>query len=83
MGVLAEQLGHPAALWGIGALGMAMQMEAVQRTAVVNVIAIKRLSTLFSAAAGECFGEPRPDLRLPAVALMLAGSVLILMSPNG
>jgi|LakMenEpi03Aug12_release.lakeMendotaPanAssembly.Ray.scaffolds.fasta_scaffold00140_62 drug/metabolite transporter (DMT)-like permease len=69
---------------GIGALGMAMQMEAVQRTAVVNVIAIKRLSTLFSAAAGGMFlGEPRPDLRLPAVALMLAGAVLILMSPNG
>ncbi|MFM7464472.1 MAG: EamA family transporter [Cyanobium sp.] len=68
----------------IGALGMAVQMEAVQRTAVVNVIAIKRLSTLFSAAAGGMFlGEPRPDLRLPAVALMLAGAVLILISPNG
>ena len=69
---------------GIGALGMAVQMEAVQRTAVVNVIAIKRLSTLFSAAAGGMWlGEPRPDHRLPAVALMLAGAVLILMSPNG
>lgn len=69
---------------GIGALGMAVQMEAVQRTAVVNVIAIKRMSTLFSAAAGGMFlGEPRPDLRLPAVALMVAGAVLILVSPNG
>ena len=68
----------------IGALGMAVQMEALQRTAVVNVIAIKRLSTLFSAAAGGMLlGEPRPDLRLPAVALMLAGAVLILVSPNG
>lgn len=68
----------------IGALGMVLQMEAVQRTAVVNVIAIKRLSTLLSAAAGGLFlGEPRPDLRLPAVALMLAGAVLVLLSPNG
>lgn len=68
----------------IGALGMAVQMEAVQRTAVVNVIAIKRLSTLFTAAAGGMFlGEPRPDLRLPAVALMVAGAALILLSPKG
>lgn len=68
----------------IGAVGMAMQMEAVQRTAVVNVIAIKRMSTLLSAAAGGIFlGEPRPGLRLPAVALMLAGAVLVLLSPPG
>jgi hypothetical protein len=32
---------------------MAVQVEAVRRTAVVHVIAIKRLSTLFSAAAGR------------------------------
>lgn len=68
----------------ISALGMAIQMEAVQRTAVVNVIAIKRLSTLFSAAAGGMFfGEPRPGLRLPAVALMVVGAVLVLLSPIG
>lgn len=67
-------------LFGVlGALGMALQMEAVQRTAVVHVIAIKRLSTLLSAAAGGLwFGEARPWLRLPAVALMLAGAVVVL-----
>ncbi len=68
----------------LGAVGMALQMEAVQRTAVVHVIAIKRLSTLLSAAAGGLwFGEARPRLRLPAVALMLAGAVLVLLSADG
>jgi len=68
----------------LGAVGMALQMEAVQRTAVVHVIAIKRLSTLLSAAAGGLwFGEARPWLRLPAVALMLAGAVLVLLSADG
>lgn len=66
----------------IGAVGMALQMEAVQRTAVIHVIAIKRMSTLLSAAAGGfLLGEPRPGLRLPAVALMLAGAALVLLSP--
>lgn len=36
----------------LSALGMALQMEAVQRTAVLHVIAIKRMSTLLSAGAG-------------------------------
>jgi uncharacterized membrane protein len=68
----------------LGAVGMALQMEAVQRTAVLHVIAIKRMSTLFSAAAGGLFfGEPRPELRLPAVTLMLAGAALVLLSPAG
>lgn len=70
-------------LFGVlGALGMALQMEAVQRTAVLNVIAMKRMSTLFSAAAGGMFfGEASPGLRLPAVALMLAGAAMVLLSP--
>jgi len=68
----------------IGAVGMALQMEAVQRTAVIHVIAIKRMSTLFSAAAGGVFfGEPSLGLRLQAVALMLSGAVLVLLSPAG
>ncbi|MEB3325389.1 MAG: EamA family transporter [Cyanobacteriota bacterium] len=68
----------------IGAVGMALQMEAVQRTAVIHVIAIKRMSTLLSAAAGGLFfGEPSPGLRLQAVALMLSGAVLVLLSPAG
>ncbi|MFM7264903.1 MAG: EamA family transporter [Cyanobium sp.] len=68
----------------LGSVGMALQMEAVQRTAVVHVIAIKRLSTLLSAAAGGLwFGEARPWLRLPAVALMLAGAALVLLSADG
>jgi drug/metabolite transporter (DMT)-like permease len=68
----------------IGALGMTLQMEAVQHTAVMNVIAIKRMSTLFSAAAGGLFlGEPRPGRRLQAVALMLTGAVFVLLSPAG
>jgi len=55
------------------------QFEALQRTAVVNVVAIKRLSTLFSAAVGVIlFGEYGGSLRLGAAALMLAGAVLVL-----
>jgi drug/metabolite transporter (DMT)-like permease len=57
---------------------------AVQRTAVVPVIAIKRLSTLLSAAAGGLlYGEARPLQRLPAVALMLIGAVLVLGAAAG
>lgn len=68
----------------LSAVGMVLQMEAVQRTAVLHVIAIKRMSTLLSAAAGGfLLGENRPGLRLPAVALMLAGAVLVLLSPAG
>lgn len=68
----------------IEAVGMGLQMEAVQRTAVVHVIAIKRLSTLFSAAAGGLFlGESQLALRLPAVALMLAGAMVVLLAPSG
>jgi drug/metabolite transporter (DMT)-like permease len=65
-------------------VGMGLQMEALRRTAVVHVIAIKRLSTLFSAAAGVLWlGEPRGALRLSAAALMLSGAVLVLRFGGG
>lgn len=63
----------------LGAVGMMAQMEALRFTAVVHVIAIQRLSTLWSALAGVAWlGEPRGSLRLPAAALMLAGAVCVL-----
>jgi ABC-type sulfate/molybdate transport systems ATPase subunit len=63
----------------LGLVGMGMQMEALRRTAVVHVIAIKRLSTLLSAMVGVVWlGEPRGALRLPAACLMLAGAALVL-----
>jgi len=62
----------------VTATGLA-QFEALQRTAVVNVVAIKRLSTLFSAVVGvTVFGEYGGALRLGAAALMLGGAVLVL-----
>lgn len=55
------------------------QYEALQRTAAVNVVAIKRLSTLFSSLVGVAvFGEYGGSLRLGAAALMLGGAVLVL-----
>ena len=48
------------------------------------MIAIKRLSTLLSTAAGALlYGEARPLQRLPAVALMLIGAVLVLGATAG
>jgi len=64
-----------------GAVGMVCQMEALRQTAVVHVIAIKRLSTLMSATAGvTLLGEPRGALRLPAAAVMLAGAIGVLVA---
>lgn len=68
----------------LGLVGMALQMEALQRTAVVHVIAIKRLSTLFSAVVGVVsLGEPSGTVRLPAAALMLGGALVILRFASG
>ena len=68
----------------LGLLGMACQMEALRGTAVVHVIAIKRLSTLFSSLVGVMrLGEPRGALRLSAAVLMLAGAVLVLSFAAG
>ena len=68
----------------LGLVGMALQMEALQRTAVVHVIAIKRLSTLFSAIVGVvALGEPSGTVRLPAAALMLGGGLVVLRFASG
>jgi drug/metabolite transporter (DMT)-like permease len=68
----------------LGLVGMALQMEALQRTAVVHVIAIKRLSTLFSAVVGVVgLGEPSGTVRLPAAVLMLGGALVILRFASG
>jgi drug/metabolite transporter (DMT)-like permease len=68
----------------LGTLSMGLQMEALRRTAVVHVIAIKRLSTLFSAVVGVVWlGEYGGSLRLPAAALMLAGAWLVLRFSRG
>ncbi len=68
----------------VGAAGMGLQMEALRRTAVVHVIAIKRLSTLFSALAGVIWlGENGGTLRLPAAAVMLIGAVMVLRFGRG
>jgi drug/metabolite transporter (DMT)-like permease len=62
-------------------VGMALQMEALRRTQVVHVIAIKRLSTLFGAMVGVVWlREGRGGLRLPAALVMLGGAVLVLAS---
>ncbi len=62
-------------------VGMALQMEALRRTQVVHVIAIKRLSTLFGALVGVLWlREGGGGLRLPAALLMLVGAVLVLAS---
>ena len=62
-------------------VGMALQMEALRRTQVVHVIAIKRLSTLFGALVGVVWlREGRGALRLPAALVMLCGAVLVLAS---
>ncbi|MEB3323053.1 MAG: EamA family transporter [Synechococcaceae cyanobacterium] len=61
--------------------GTGLQMEALRRTAVVHVIAIKRLSTLLGALVGVVWlGEPSGSLRLPGALLMLAGALLVLAS---
>ncbi len=62
-------------------VGTALQMEALRLTAVVHVVAIKRLSTLFGSAIGVLWlGETRGTLRLPAAALMSGGAVLVLLA---
>jgi drug/metabolite transporter (DMT)-like permease len=62
-------------------VGTALQMEALRFTAVVHVVAIKRLSTLFGSAIGVLWlGEYSGSLRLPAAALMSGGAVLVLLA---
>jgi hypothetical protein len=54
-------------------------MEAIQRTAVVHVIALKRLSTLFGSGVGVlALGEGGGMRRLAAATLMLLGAVAVI-----
>jgi drug/metabolite transporter (DMT)-like permease len=62
-------------------VGTALQMEALRLTAVVHVVAIKRLNTLFGSVIGVLWlGEYSGSLRLPAAALMSGGAVLVLLA---
>jgi drug/metabolite transporter (DMT)-like permease len=62
-----------------GAAGTLLQMEAIRQTAVVHVIAIKRLSTLLGSGAGVlALGEADGLRRLMAAALMLLGAGTVL-----
>ena len=63
-----------------GAAGTVMQMEAIQQTEVVNVVAIKRLSTLFGSGVGVfALGEPNALGRLTAASLMVLGAVTVML----
>lgn len=63
-----------------GTAGTVMQMEAIQLTEVVNVVAIKRLSTLFGSGVGVfALGEPNAKYRLKAAALMVVGAATVLI----
>ncbi|SBO42748.1 EamA family transporter [Cyanobium sp. NIES-981] len=67
-----------------GAVGTVWQMEAISRTAVVHVIALKRLSTLLGSGAGVlALGEPEALRRLGAAALMLIGAATVLWGALG
>jgi drug/metabolite transporter (DMT)-like permease len=71
-------------LLAVGALSLVatvMQMEALRVTAVVHVVAIKRLSTLFGSIIGVLWlREFSGSLRLPAAALMSGGAVIVLLT---
>jgi drug/metabolite transporter (DMT)-like permease len=67
-----------------GAVGTVWQMQAISQTAVVHVIALKRLSTLLGSGAGVlALGEPEGRRRLVAAALMLAGAATVLWGALG
>jgi drug/metabolite transporter (DMT)-like permease len=68
--LIATALVNGLAFW---AYGRALALGEL--SLVVPLLNLSPLVLLISA------WEPRPDLRLPAVALMLAGAVLILISP--
>jgi drug/metabolite transporter (DMT)-like permease len=62
-----------------GAVGTVWQMQAISQTAVVHVIALKRLSTLLGSGAGVlALGEPEAPRRLLAAALMIGGAATVL-----
>lgn len=66
------------------AAGTVLQMEAIRQTAVVHVIAIKRLSTLLGSGAGVlALGETDAVRRLTAAVLMLLGAATVLWGAIG
>jgi hypothetical protein len=76
-----RRLGQLLAVGLLGLVAMAMQMEALRFTAVVHVVAIKRLSTLMGSAVGVLWlREYSGSLRLPAAALMSGGAVIVLLT---
>lgn len=76
--------GRLVQLLAVGALSLVatvMQMEALRLTAVVHVVAIKRLSTLFGSVIGVLWlREYSGRLRLPAALLMSGGAVIVLLA---
>lgn len=65
-------------------VGTTMQMQALQVTAVVHVVALKRLSTLMGSLVGLLWlGEPSAAVRLPAGGLMFTGAVIVLLAARG
>ena len=69
------------AVGSLALVGTAMQMEALRSTAVVNVVALKRLSTLFGSVVGVLLlGERSGALRLPAAVLMCGGALIVLLA---
>ncbi|MFQ6538183.1 MULTISPECIES: EamA family transporter [Aphanothece] len=67
-----------------GAVGTVWQMQAISQTAVVHVIALKRLSTLLGSGAGVlALGEANGARRLLAAALMVLGAATVLWSALG
>lgn len=69
------------AVAALSLVGTTMQMEALRFTAVVHVVAIKRLSSLMGSVIGVLWlREYSGSLRLPAAALMSGGAVLVLLA---
>lgn len=65
----------------LGLMASLLQMEALRLTAVVHVVAIKRLSTLMGSVAGLIWlRETRGMLRLPAALLMSTGALVVLLA---
>lgn len=64
-------------------VGTSLQMEALQTTDVVHVVAIKRLSTLLGSVAGVIWlGEPGGAVHLPAALLMFSGALIVLLGAH-
>lgn len=85
LGALHAVVGLPLllAVALLALLGTSLQMEALQSTDVVHVVAIKRLSTLLGSVAGVVWlGEPGGALRLPAAGLLFSGALIVLLAAH-